>query len=323
MNLRFTGRRRGASVLPAVAVAATLALSLAACGSSSDDDGKDGGDSSGDLTSQAQLKPDYKVDDTIRAMLPQSIQDSGVLKAALSAGNPPLTIPGKDTGTVAGMVPDLQAAIAQILGVKIEGSVYPTTASQLLAIDSKRVDIAFSTNSDTRERQATYQFVDYFKSNYVLAVQGTNVGKIKSWEDFCGGTYGSVKGSIDIIEDMTKSCADAGKDAPKVSYFEDVPALLLAAKSGRIDTFFTPASYVVWGSASGDKIDKVAPPTPTDTYYGFTVAKDGDEVAKAVLAALDKLVADGYYKDALERWNLGDGQMTPGINAGAQSAMFG
>ncbi|WGX95836.1 transporter substrate-binding domain-containing protein [Nocardioides sp. L-11A] len=325
MSMRFTGLRRSrrVSVVPALLVATVLTTSLAACGSS--DAGEADGDApaSGDLTTQEQLKPDYETDQEIRALLPASVQDSGVLKAALSAGNPPLTIPGKTANTVAGVIPDLQSAIAQILGVEIEGSIYPTTASQLLALDSKRVDIAFSTNSDTRERQATYQFVDYFKSNYILAVQGDNVGEMKSWEDLCGGGYGSVKGSIDIIDQMNESCTDAGKDAPEVSYFEDVPALLLAAKSGRIDTFFTPSSYVVWGKANGETIDQIDPPTPADTFYGFTVSKDGDQIAEAVLAALEKLVADGYYEKALERWNLEDGQMTPGINIGDQSAMFG
>lgn len=322
MNLRLTGRRQHRRVtVPALIVGMALVTSVAACGASSSD--TNGAATPGDLTTQAQLTPDFKVDNTIRGMLPESIQKSGVLRVALSAGNPPLTIPGKEANTVAGMIPDLQSAIAQILGVKVEGSIYPTTASQLLALDSKRVDIAFSTNSDTRKREATYQFIDFFKSNYVLAVLGGKVGVVKSWQDLCGGNYGSVKGSIDIIDQLTSSCRGVGKDAPKVSYFEDVPSLQLAAKSGRIDTFFAPTSYVVWAQASGDKLDKVAPPTPTDTYYGFTVSKDGDEVAKAVLAALEKLVKDGYYKDVLARWKLADGELVPGINIGAKSALFG
>jgi polar amino acid transport system substrate-binding protein len=99
--------------------------------------------------------------------------------------------------------------------------------------------------------------------------------------------------------------------------------MVLAAKSGRIDTFFAPTTYAVWTDATGIKTSSVKPPTEKTSLFGFTVGKDNTGVSKAVLAALEKLVDDGYYEKVLKRWQLPEGAITPGINIGDQGSMFG
>jgi polar amino acid transport system substrate-binding protein len=307
-------------------IAVLILLMTAACGNDEPDAKSSGSDASSgekvDLSSQEQLTPDYEADPKIHAMLPQSIQDSGEINAALSTGTPPLTFPGATTTEVKGATPDLQRAIEQILGVKFNGRIYPTTAAQLLAIESGRADIALTTNGDTAEREATYQFVDYYKSEYQLTVQGDNVGKITTWQEVCGTKYATIKGTIDIIDELNAACEDAGLEPTEVTYFEDAPSALVAANSGRATAFFSPTTFAVWTDSTGIATASVPAPAEMTTIVGFTLSKDDDELAQAVLAALQKLVDDGYYQEVLDRWGLSAGAITPGINIGDQGSMF-
>lgn len=320
----FTRSRTGRNRI-AAALTAGLVVLTSACSSGQDDSSASAAAASGEvnLAKQSQLKPAFTKDQKLHDMLPDKVRQSGVVNVALSTGNPPITMPGREQGTVNGLVPDLQTAVSQLLGVKFEGVVYPTTAAQLLAISSGRAEVAWSTNADTRERQQKYDFVDYIKINYVLAIAPRNPKKINETKDVCGKVYGSVKGSIDISDAVAEMCKKNGLDAPEISYLEDVPSMLLALKSGRIDTYLTTDTYVVYERSQGNKIESVPPPMGADTMFGITVSKDNKEMSAAVLAALKKLHEDGWYKKAFDHWGMSEMMVEPALNIGEQTALFG
>ncbi|MFI0369328.1 transporter substrate-binding domain-containing protein [Actinomadura sp. 1N219] len=315
-----TARQR---ITAALAVG-VLALT-AACSSGQDDPSGSAPGAGGEvnLAEQKQLKPAFTKDEKLHGMLPDKVKQAGVVNVALSTGNPPITMPGRTQDTVSGLVPDLQTAVSQLLGVKFEGVIYPTTAAQLLAISSGRAQMAWSTNADTRERQQKYDFVDYMKINYVLAVAPRNPKKINETKDVCGKVYGSVKGSIDISDAVAAMCKKNGLDAPKISYLEDVPSMLLALKSGRIDTYLTTDTYIVYERSQGNEIESVPPPMGADTMFGITISKQDKELSAAVLAALKKLHDEGWYKQAFDHWGVTKMMVQPGLNIGDQTALFG
>jgi polar amino acid transport system substrate-binding protein len=55
--------------------------------------------------------------------------------------------------------------------------------------------------------------------------------------------------------------------------------------------------------------------------YGISVNKDNMQLAQAIKAALDQMIADGSYKQILDKYGLGDGAVTEAvINGGKTSA---
>ncbi|WP_214104174.1 transporter substrate-binding domain-containing protein [Acrocarpospora catenulata] len=269
-----------------------------------------------DLSGQAQLTPAYQADPELRAKLPKSILDSGVVRTATSVGLPPINFPGQSSDEVKGLNADLVTAVEQLLGVTFESENFPSTAAQLLALDAKRIDLTTSTNGDTKARQEKYDFVDTLISRNVLMIKKGNPAGIQSAADVCGKNFGEVKGSFSVLSVLQEVCGKAGAAEPVLSGFEDIPSMQLALVSGRIDTYVGSDFNVVWDQSQGKPVDAVQLPEAGTLVLGWTVPKGQDGLRDAVLGALQKLKQDGYYDKAFERWGVADNKLDPGVNIG-------
>ncbi|RJQ83986.1 transporter substrate-binding domain-containing protein [Amycolatopsis panacis] len=276
-----------------------------------------------DLSQQAQLQPSFSPDDALRALLPQAVRDSGVVKTATSVGLPPINFPGATAAEVKGLNADLTSAVAQLLGVKFSSEIYPSTAAQLLALDSGRIDLTTSTNGDTKARQAKYDFIDTTLSRNVLMIKSGNPAKIASATDVCGKKFGEVKGSTSVLPKLQKVCQGAGRPAPELSSFDDIPSMQLALISGRIDTYVGSDFNVVWDKSRGKPVDSVALPEAGTLVLGWTLPKGHDGLRDAVLGALQKVRQNGYYAQVFQRWGVAGNLLDPGVNIGAKGTGFG
>lgn len=267
-----------------------------------------------DLTQQSQLSPSFEKNDEIFAMLPAEVQDSGSLDVALANGIAPVNFPGDTAEEVRGLTPDLVSALEQIMGVTFDTTVFPNTASQLLALDSGQIDLTVSTNADSAERQESYTFVDYIRAdNSIVVAQGNPLG-IETAEDVCGKTYGEVKGAYSIFSTFETVCTEAGLEIPTLSAFDDAPSMMLALISRRIDAYAGSAFNTVYQKSQGVPVDDVPLPEAGFFLLGMTVAKDNGAIAEATAAALSVMVESGYYQEALDQWGLGASAIEPGIN---------
>ncbi|WP_155352955.1 transporter substrate-binding domain-containing protein [Acrocarpospora macrocephala] len=316
-------RRRLALGLVSVALAG-----LTACGSAETSVNAGAGNAAtpsgqpANLAGQAQLAPGYEADPELRAKLPKSVLDSGLVRTATSVGLPPINFPGEGTDEVKGLNADLILAVEQLLGVKFESENYPSTAAQLLALDSKRIDLTTSTNGDTKEREAKYDFIDTLLSRNVLMVKKGNPAGIKSAADVCGKKFGEVKGSFSVLAILQGVCQQAGTENPVLSSFEDIPSMQLALISGRIDSYVGSDFNVVWDQSQGKPVDAVQLPEAGTLVLGWTLPKGQDGLRDAVLGALQKLQADGYYDKAFERWGVSGNKLGPDVNIGDQGTGF-
>jgi len=306
---------------------AVVALSLGLSGCGSGDEKAAGspsrGDGATDLATQAQLTPDFETDPELVALLPQEIRDAGRIATATSVGLAPINFPGTDGDEVKGLNADLIAAVEQLLGLEFDSENYPSTAAQLLALDSGRVALTTSTNGDTAERQQKYDFIDTLISGNVLLVATGNPQDIKAAADVCGKRFGEVKGSFSLLSLIQEVCAEAGLDEPELSTFDDVPAMQLALTSGRIDTYIGSDFSVVWDQSQGQRVEAVELPEAGDLVLGWTLPKGNDGLRDAVVGALQRLVDDGYYDEAFDRWGLTPNKIAPGVNVGDQASGFG
>lgn len=317
--------RRGMAL---VAVLAGMTLAVTACagtagGGATTPAPSGSSDSMPDFKSQPTLKPDFGVDETIRAMLPADILAAGKTDVGMSVGLAPLNFPGDKPDTVRGLNDDLATGLEALLGITFTRHVFPSTASQLLAIQSGQVSFTLSTNGDTKEREESFDFIgDVLSTNTLMVAKGNPLG-IKEATDLCGSTYGEVKGGASILPKLEMICADAGESAPKLSSFEDVATMQTALAAGRIDGYAGSDFSIQWQQYQGAPIDAVPLPETGSIVLGLTFPKTSTQLRDAMLAGLKKLQELGFYEEAFQRWGLEEIMIDPAVNNGAQGSMFG
>jgi polar amino acid transport system substrate-binding protein len=267
-----------------------------------------------DLTKQTQLGPSFSVDPAARDLLPEDLRKSGKIAVALATGIAPLNFPGDTPEKVRGLTPDLASALSQILGVSFGTIVFPSTAAQLLALDSGQIQLTISTNGDTPERQQKYDFVDYIiADNSIVVAKGNPLG-IKTAVDICGKAYGEVKGAFSVLPAIAAVCEKKGLKAPALSSFDDAPSMMLALISRRVDAYAGSSFNTIYQQSQGVPVEDMPLPEAGSLLLGITVSKSNPGITKAVAAAMKVMVADGYYKKALEHWGLGKYAIDPGVN---------
>lgn len=296
-------RSRGIGLL---ITGAALAVTIAACGSGSA--AAPAASSSASSSASAVLgsaAPFFKD-------LPASIQKAGVLNVGTSVAFPPYDFNPAGSNTVIGFEPDLDKAMAALLGVKLNLDVvgFPEL---IPGVQDKRFEVAVDGISDSKAREKVVNFVDYGSAGIVMLVPTAKAAGVTSLLNICGhtlayatGTFGQQTANI-----ITKMCAKAHKPAPTKSAFPDAPSIQLALESGRI-------SYEIEDTATGGydakaskgKITAIPVPASEATgdfasgLFGVVVPKDQPQLATAIQDALTTMLKNGTYASILSKWGV-------------------
>lgn len=306
MNRRSTRKIAGLGV--AFAVAATA---LAGCA------GNDKAAAPDDSKAPDASAP--AADSSLADMLPADIKDAGVLKIGTEAFYPPFEYLDADNTTVIGLDMDLFKAIGDELGVKID--VTNMAFDGLLpALDAKRIDVVVAAMTDTKARQAKYDFVDYFLTGQGIVVPAGNPKGIKGVDDLCGLRVSALEAStqVGLLDTFNKEqCASKPIDVMAMATDADA---MLQVQSGRADASFSQdavARFNVAAKGGSGKFEVANPEPLLPVVMGPMFTKDATELRDAVKAAVEKLMADGTYQQILDANNLGSGAMKePTINGG-------
>lgn len=294
--MRSMNKRKKAVVLGVTfAVAATM---LAGC--SAADAGK-----TADTPSKA-------ADSALRDMLPADIKEAGVLKIGTEAFYPPFEYLDADNTTVIGLDMALFQAIGDELGLKVD--ITNMAFDGLLpALDAKRIDVVVAAMTDTKERQAKYDFVDYFLTGQGIVVPAGNPKSIKGIEDLCGLKVAALEAStqVSLLEKFnTEECA--GDPIVVTALATDADAML-QVRSGRADASFSQDAVARFnaqaeGGSGKFEIGNDQPLLPVVMGPMFT--KEDADLRDAVKATIEKMIADGTYQSILDEHDLGSGAVT-------------
>ncbi|MFC5907576.1 ABC transporter substrate-binding protein [Streptacidiphilus monticola] len=311
--------------LSAGTATATLALGLAACGSSasdstaatSADQAANGTVTVAALSNGAGTQTDLKVSEvaSLHAELPASVAKSGQLVigvGALPAGFPPLAYVGSDQKTLTGAEPDLGRLVAAVLGLKpvLENA---TWENLFVGIDSGKTDVGFSNITDTEERKRKYDFASYRQDNLAFEVVKSSTWNFNGdYTTLAGKTVavGSGTNQEKILLEWQAKLKAAGKQLT-IKYFPDNNSTHLALVGGKIDAYFGPNPGIAYQIRQDANT-----PNPTrnaGTYSGAgaslqgliaaTTKKDSGLV-KPVADAINYLIKNGQYAKWLAAWNL-------------------
>lgn len=290
------------SATRAIAVLATAVVTsmVAGCGGSS----SGGGDNS-------TVAPQSSVDSAAAAKLPAAIKSAGVVKVATDASYPPNEFFGPDNKTIIGMDIDLGKAIGDELGVKFEFS--NLSFDSILPALGNRFDISMSSFTDNKDREKTFDMVDYFTAGTSFFAPSDSTLNPSSPADLCGKTVAVEKGTTQL-DDVT---AQKKKCKLTILAFPDQNQANLAVTSGRADVSMSDSPVAAYiADKSGGKLKLVGSAYATAP-YGIPVPKTPTYagLADAISMALQDLSDNGTYLKILKKWGVQDGAVTSfGLN---------
>jgi polar amino acid transport system substrate-binding protein len=254
------------------------------------------------------------------ALLPAAIKSAGVLNIATDASYAPNEYFDTDGKTIIGFDVDLGNAIAAKLGLKAKFE-NVTFDAIIPALAAGKYDLSLSSFTDTKVREATVDFVDYFNAGESLMVPAGNPKGVTGPDlTLCGLTVAVEKGTTEESElpALSTKCTAAGKKAITPLSTDDQNAANLALTSGRADVGSADspvAAYAVKQLAGkialAGAIYETAP-------YGIAIPKKPG-LAPAINAALTAMIADGSYKAVLDKWGDDAGAITAPVINGATS----
>ena len=257
-------------------------------------------------------------DPALKELLPEKIQESGVIKLATDAHYPPCEIFADDNKTMIGYEPDTWNAIAKKLGVTIE----PTSIAfdgLIPGVVSGRYDVAMECMSDNAKREEQVIFVNNAYAITAVFTLESNTTITSDPKTLCGLTIALPKG-FDVAGIVEKKLIPhcEKNDLPTITMNEypSSDATLLALYSGRADFVITDYAAIEEIEKSAPKpIRVVANPLLPKLYLGMIVNKDNMQLAEALLAGLKGIHADGAYDKIMDNWGLVDLKLDePGIN---------
>jgi polar amino acid transport system substrate-binding protein len=289
-----------------IGVPALTVLALAGCGSSS---------STSSTATTASTTGSSAADATIAAEVPAAIKSKGTLTVASDATYAPNEFIASDGHTVIGMDADLMNALAGVMGLKAN-IVNATFDTIIPGIAAGKYDVGASSFTDTKERQKTVDFVDYFLAGTSFYAKSTANPGVTTVADLCGKTVAVEKGTTEEEEASAQSgkCTKEGKKAVTVLVFPTQNGANLAVASGRAELGMADspvAAYQV--KQSGGQL-KLIGKTYGTAPYGLAFPKNSG-MTKPTLAALKVLMDNGTYLKILTKWGVQEGATTmPAIN---------
>lgn len=276
-------------------VAALAVLATTACGGDEDPG-----------TSQV---PAQQRNQALHDMLPKEVQQAGTVKIGTEALYPPFESFAEDNKTIVGLDPDLANALAQVLGVKVEMT-HTAFDGLLTALDGGRFDLVMAAITDTKARQAKYDFVDYFSTGQAIVVKKGNPAGIKGISDLCGKNVAVLVSSTQeklLAGFNTNECQ---ANPIKVTALPNDKDALLQVQTGRAEASFTQdavGSYNARTIGGGNQFE-VANAEPIQPIpVGIVFDKSKTQLRDAFQAALKEIIANGTYDQILAKHDLTSG----------------
>jgi polar amino acid transport system substrate-binding protein len=260
------------------------------------------------LIAAAMAAPGYAdPDPAAQALLPEANKASGKLNVVISLAYPPMEYTDAGSEELKGFDIDLARAIADRLGLTAEfqNVEFPQLIPQVV---TGRSDMILTAFSDKVERQEQLDFIDYFNTGNVFYSTSDHKDAIKDEKDLCGKTIAVATGTswVTWAEEVGKSVCPAD-NLYNVIQIPTQAEHIMQIKQGRAQASVIGveglADLEINDPGAFYQIGQPGEPNP----YGIAVEKSNTALRDAVLTALNGMLADGTYKEIIDRYHLGVG----------------
>jgi polar amino acid transport system substrate-binding protein len=284
---------------------ALTVLVLAGCGSSNTSSTATTATTSGASSANA----------AIVAQVPAAIKSKGTLNVATEAQYAPNEFIAPDGHTVIGMDADLLTALGVQMGLKVK-LINSNFETIIPGIAAGRYDLGASSFTDTKEREKTVDFVDYFKAGISFYAKSSVNPGVKTVADLCGKTVAVEKGTTEQEEATKQSgrCTKEGKKAVNVLSFPGQNPVNLAIASGRAQLGMVDSPVAAYQIKQSSGTLKLVGESYGFAPYGIAIPKHNG-MTTPILAALKQLMSNGTYTQILTKWGIASGAITePKVN---------
>jgi ABC-type amino acid transport substrate-binding protein/predicted Ser/Thr protein kinase len=242
----------------------------------------------------------------IAATVPDDIGKTGRLVIGVNVPYAPNEFKNS-AGQIVGFDVDLMNAVAKVLGLAPD---YRETAFEgiMPSVSGGDFNVGMSSFTDTKEREANVDFVNYFEAGTLWAQRtGSKVDPDAACGLKVGVTYASIQ-ETEQVPAKSDQCVAAGvKPIDKVVYTrqDDLTAALIA---GEVDAM--AADSPVTGFAIKLSGGALAPAGAVfdSAPYGWPVAK-GSKLAEPMRRALEHVMQTGEYKTIATQWGVEKGMI--------------
>lgn len=289
-------------------IAVSGLVALVGCASNTESTG-------GPSTASATAVKPAKVDE-IANTLPDRIKSSGKLVIGVNVPYTPNEF--KDpSGKIVGFDVELMNAVASVLGLSPD---YRESDFDKIipSIAGGTYDVGMSSFTDTKEREKTVDFVDYFSAGILWAQRP---GSPIDPNNACGKKVAVQSTTIEDTGDIpakSDACVKAGKppiDKVKFDRQDDATTALVLGKVDAMSADSPVTAYAI--KRSGGKLE-AAGAIFESAPYGWPVAK-GSPLAQSLQKALEHIIQTGDYKTIATNWGVESGMVDKSAVNGAIS----
>ncbi len=235
------------------------------------------------------------------------VRAAGELRVGIDATYPPFGI--AEGGDFSGFDVDIAQAIGKDLGVRIElinasfDGIFP-------ALQNGRFDVVISAVTITAERQQTLLFSDPYiaAGQQVVAQKASPLGSL---DDLSGRTVG-------VQINTTAQFSMEKRPGVTIAKYNTIDLALLDLQNGRIDAVASDGPVLRYMIQRAFPTLKTVGPEYTDERFGIVLAKESDDLRRAVNAALWRIQDSGEYARINTKWFGPDAN--PAAGAGTVSA---
>jgi polar amino acid transport system substrate-binding protein len=286
-------------------VAATLTVSMAACGSES---GGDSGTGSG-----AAPAPSSSVDAALAAKLPPEVKSAGKLVIGTDSTYAPNEFLDTDGKTVIGFDVDLFNAVAGKFGLTTEWQ-SAVFANIIPGVNTGKYNVGVSSFTINTDRLKQVNMVSYFSAGTQWAAKkDASVDP----DNACGKKV-AVQATTVQVDDLTnrsKKCTDAGKPKITIDQYQKQSDATNAVVTGKDDAMLADSPVCAYAVKQTNGQLALVGDIYDSAPYGYVIPKDQADFADAIKQAVQALITDGTYKTIATKWGVEAGAITtPEVN---------
>jgi ABC-type amino acid transport substrate-binding protein len=254
--------------------------------------------------------------ESIAATVPDDIRKTGRLVIGVNVPYAPNEFKNSQ-GQIVGFDVDLMNTITRTLGLTPD---YRETAFEAIMpwVAAGKLNVGTSSITDTKEREADVDFVNYFEAGTLWAQRtGSGVDPANACGLRIGVTYASIQ-ETEEIPAKSDACKTAGMKPIEKKVYDRQDDLTAALMAGEVDAM--AADSPVTGFAIRLSGGKLAPAGHVfdSAPYGWPVAK-GSALAESLRQALEHLMQTGEYRTIAAMWGVELGTIDkPKINGAIQ-----
>ena len=293
--------------LAVFAISAAMIVSLGACGTSEKSDSTASGNSESSSNTTGYDVSGVTKDDDIAAMLPESVTKDGKLTVGMDTSYAPAEFLAEDGKTPIGFDVDIAKALANMFG--LEAVPQTSNFDSIIPSIGTKYDIGISSFTITPERMEAVDFVSMFKAGSTWVVKKGNPNKVDT-SDLCGLKIAVQTGTTqeEEVNAAAKQCKADGNEVQILSNKLQTDVTTNVA-TGKADVFYADSPVAGYAIAQTEDTLEALGEDVGVTKEAVAIKKGDSDTAKAVQAALQKLMDDGTYMKILKHWGVENGSI--------------